>query len=190
MVDIVGALRGASRVREGLEAVRDQLSNRDPVMMKLGPYMFSVGTAAPRQMARTARYSWPSQARVGERPLLQWTGPGEERIELEGVIYPEYKGGLRQVQAMRELAGLGKRWLLVDSLGVVYGLWSILQVEETGAVFDKHGAPRRINFRLQLEHAGDELGMGAKDAVRGAVDGVRSAAGRVTERLGQLRGGQ
>lgn len=156
MVDIVGTLRGASRVREGLEAVRDQARNRDRVMMMLGPYMFSVGTAAPRQVARTARFAWPAQERVGERPLLQWTGKGEERIEIEGVIYPEYKGGLRQVQAMRELAGLGKRWLLVDGLGVVYGLYAILQVEETGAVYDKHGAPRRISFRLQLEYAGDQ----------------------------------
>lgn len=183
MVDIVGALSGASRVREGLEAVRDQVRNRDRVMMKLGPYMFSVGTAAPRQMARTSRYAWPSQQRVGERPLLQWTGRGEERIELEGVIYPEYKGGLRQVHAMRELAGLGKRWLLVDGLGVVYGMFAIVQVDETGAVFDKYGAPRRINFRLQLEYAGDELGMSVGDVVGSVKD-------KVSGGLARLRGGQ
>lgn len=155
MVDIVSGLRDASRVREGLEAVRDQVTNRDRVMMMLGPFMFSVGTAAPQQIARTARYSWPSQERVGRRPLLQWAGRGEERLEVAGVIYPVYKGGLRQVQGMRELAGVGKRWLLVDGLGVVYGLFAILQVEETGRVYDKFGAPRRINFRLQLEYAGD-----------------------------------
>ncbi|MCS4503902.1 phage tail protein [Arhodomonas aquaeolei] len=155
MVDIVEGLRDASRVREGLEAVVGQVTNRDRVMMMLGPFMFSVGTAAPRQISRTARYSWPSQDRVGRRPLLQWTGRGAERIEIEGTIYPEFKGGLRQVQAMRELAGQGKRWLLVDGLGVVYGLFAILQVEETGSIYDKHGAPRRISFRLQLEYAGE-----------------------------------
>lgn len=155
MVDVISSVRNASRVREGIEAARDQLTNRDRVMMMLGPYMFSVGTAAPQQMTRTASYSWASQERVGRRPLLQWTGRGEETVELEGVIYPGYKGGLRQVQAMRELAGMGKRWLLVDGLGVVYGLYSILQVEETGRVLDKHGAPRRIDFRLQLEYSGD-----------------------------------
>lgn len=156
MVDIVSSLRGASRGREGLEAVRTQLTNRDRVLMLLGPFMFSVGTAAPRQIARTASFSWPAQERVGRRPLLQWTGRGEERLEIEGTIFPEYKGGLRQMQAMRELAGLGKRWLLVDGLGVVYGLFAILQVEETGTVYDKHGAPRRIDFRVQLEYAGDQ----------------------------------
>lgn len=155
MVDIVSGLRNASRVREGLEAVRDQARSRDRVMMMLGPYMFSVATAAPQQVSRTASYSWPSQERVGRRPLLQWTGRGSERLEIEGMIYPQYRGGLRQVQAMRELAGLGKRWLLVDGLGVVYGLFAILQVEETGALYDRYGAPRRINFRLQLEYAGD-----------------------------------
>lgn len=156
MVDIIEGLRNASRVREGLEAVRDQLKNRDRVMMMLGPFMFSTGTAAPWQINRSASYSWPSQDRVGARPLLQWTGRGSERIEIDGVIFPEYRGGLRQVQAMRELAGLGKRWLLVDGLGVVYGLFAITQVEETGAFFDRHGAPRRIQFRLQLEYAGED----------------------------------
>lgn len=155
MVDVIEGLRNASRVREGLEAVHEQATNRDRVMMVLGPFMFSVGTAAPGQISRTARYSWPSQDRVGRRPLLQWTGRGAERMEIEGTIYPQFKGGLRQVQAMRELAGQGQRWLLVDGLGVVYGLFAILQVEETGSVYDKHGAPRRITFRLQLEYAGD-----------------------------------
>lgn len=155
MVDIIKNLRGASRIREGLEAVSTQLQNRDRIMMMLGPFMFSVGTAAPQQISRTARYMWPSQDRVGKHPLLQWTGPGEERLDIEGTIYPQYKGGLRQMQAMRELAGLGRRWILVDGLGVVYGMYAILEVDETGTVFHKDGAPRRIDFHLQLEYAGD-----------------------------------
>jgi phage protein U len=156
MVDIISGLRNASRVREGLEALRTQVTNRDRIMMMLGPYMFSVGTASPQLVNRNTTYHWPAQERVGKRPLLQWTGPGDERMEIAGVIYPHYRGGLRQVQAMRELAGLGKRWLLVDGLGVVYGLFAIVEIDETGVLYDAKGAPRRISFRLQLEYAGDD----------------------------------
>lgn len=153
MVDIVRNLRNASRVREGLEAVREQARNRDKVMMMLGPFMFSVGTAAPNQVVRTNRYNWPSLDLVGVRPALQWVGFGEERIEMQGTIFPSYKGGLRQVQAMRELAGTGKRWLLIDGLGVVYGMYAITAIEETSRNFIGPGAPRRIDFRLSLERA-------------------------------------
>lgn len=155
MVDIIRDLRSAGRIREGLEAVRPQAQNRDRIMMMLGRFMFSVGTAAPQQISRTSRYAWPSQERVGQRPLLQWTGPAEERLNINGTIYPKYKGGLLQIQTMRELAGLGKRWLLVDGQGVVYGLFAILEVDEVGTVFDQRGAPTRIDFNLQLEYAGD-----------------------------------
>ncbi len=155
MVDVVSGLRNISRVREGLEAVRDQVTNRDRVMMMLGPYMFSVGTAAPQQIDRSARFSWPAQSRIGRRPLLQWTGPGAELMTIDGVMYPEYKGGLRQMQALRELAGTGRRWILVDGLGVVYGLFAIKQVDETGTLHTKFGSPKRIEFQLQLEYAGD-----------------------------------
>ncbi|MDT8428485.1 MAG: phage tail protein [Pseudomonadales bacterium] len=156
MVDIINNLRNASRVREGLEFIRDTIRDRGRIMMMLGPYMFSLGTAAPQSVFRSAAYSWPGQERIGRRPLLQSTGPGIETIDIEGVIYPEYRGGLRQVQAMRELAGLGRPWLLVDGLGVVYGLFAILQVDEGATFYDRNGAPRRIDFRLQLEFAGDD----------------------------------
>ena len=124
-------------------------------MMMLGRFMFSVASAAPQQVRRTARYEWPAQALVGRRPVLQSTGRGDEGIELNGRIYPQYRGGIRQVQAMREMAGLGDADLLLDGLGFVYGLFAITEVEETSVVFDPTSAPRRIDFRLRLAHAGE-----------------------------------
>jgi uncharacterized protein len=155
MVAVARFLGGASRIREGLAAVKAQLTDRGPVMMMLGPFMFGVHTAAPQQVARSNSYSWAALDRVGERPLLQFTGVGGERFEIDGVILPFYKGGQSQVQAMRELAGTGKRWLLVDSTGRVYGLCAIVAIEEKRSVFTRRGAAKRIDFRLTLEYAGD-----------------------------------
>lgn len=155
MAEVISTLRGVSREREGLAAVRDQMRTRDRVMMMLGPYMFSVATATPEKLTHSASYDWPSQDRVGARPLLQWTGIGSENISINGVIYPAYKGGLGQMAALREMAGMGKRWLLVDGRGVVYGKYVLRQVEESGTVYDANGMPRRIDFGLTLDYAGD-----------------------------------
>lgn len=155
MVDIVSELRDTRRLGQVLDALRGQFTTRERVMMMLGRFMFSVASAAPQQVRRTARYEWPAQSLVGRRPILQSTGRGEEGIELNGRIYPQFRGGLRQVQAMRELAGLGDADLLLDGLGFVYGLFAITEVEETSVVFDATSAPRRIDFRMRLAHAGD-----------------------------------
>ncbi|ROO28286.1 phage tail protein, partial [Salinisphaera orenii] len=109
MADIITDLRrGARRVTDtGLGPLATQMPTRERVMMMLGQFMFSVASAAPQQVGRRARYRWPAQHVIGRRPVLQHTGPGEESFTLPGRIYPHYKGGLRQLDAMRELAGLG-----------------------------------------------------------------------------------
>jgi len=156
MTDIVTSLTDFSRLRVGLEAVTAQAKRSSRIMWMLGPFMFSRDTAAPNQLRRTTEFSWPGQARVGRDPALQFTGPAADTIDLDGVIYPQYIGGLAQVAAMRELAGLGEPQLLVDGRGVVYGKWAILRVEETSTIFLENGTPRKISFKLSLQRYGED----------------------------------
>lgn len=156
MADIITSLTNFSRLRAGIEAVHAQAQRSSRIMWMLGPFMFSRDTAAPAKLQRVTEFSWPSQARMGRDPALQYTGPGADTIDLDGVIYPHYKGGLSQMQAMRELAGLGEPQLLVDGRGMVYGKWSILRVEETGSVFFDNGTPRKIEFKLSLQRYGED----------------------------------
>jgi len=154
MVDIASNLRDASRVREGVDAAAEQITNRQELMYMLGPFQFSVGTAAPSEVTRTVDYRWPEHDRVGARPVQNWLGIGREQIELSGRIYPHFRGGLGQVQAMRELAGTGKAWILVDARGVVYGEYAIEHIEESGAMFTR-STPRRIDFLVRLVYAAE-----------------------------------
>lgn len=156
MPEIITSLSDLSRIREGADAVVDQLKNSGPVMMMLGPFMFAMGTAAFERFNRATEYRWPSQPRIGRRPSLQFVGPGGETIELEGVIYPEFAGGVIQVQAMRELAGLGKPMILVDGRGVIYDEWAILRIEETKTVFNSDSSPKKVEFRLSLSRFGKD----------------------------------
>lgn len=131
------------------------------VMMKLGAYTFSVDTAAYQQFRRSTEYRWPVQERVGNHDALQFTGAGAETISLTGDIYPHFRGGIGQINAMREEAGAGQPLLLVDGLGNVHGRWVIERVEETQDRFFTAGVPRRQRFSLQLRKYdnGDNAGI-------------------------------
>ncbi len=162
MVDVVKSLTDFSRLRSGIEALAAQAKGASRIMWMLGPFIFSRDTAAPHTLHRATEFKWPAQPRTGRDEALQYTGPGADTIDLDGVIYPQYRGGLGQVQAMRELAGLGEPQLLVDGRGMVYGKWVILRVEETGSVHLANGTPRKIEFKVSLQRYGEDATEGKK----------------------------
>lgn len=126
------------------------------VMMALGAFRFGVNRANYQQFTRAAEWRWQAQDRVGRRPALQFLGPGSDEIMLEGVIYPHFKGGLRQVELMRLVAGQGQPLILVDGLGWVWDRWAITGVEERKSLFMSDGAPRKIEFTMQLMAYGSD----------------------------------
>lgn len=125
-------------------------------MMALGDYRFSVDTAAYQELRRSQAYRWQPQERLLRRPAQQFLGPGEETLELTGVIYPHYRGGLLQLELMRRQAGRGEPLLLVDGLGFIWGRWVITHLEETQSIFQGNGQPLKQGFRLQLTHYGED----------------------------------
>ncbi len=131
------------------------------IMMGLGPFRFSVAGAVYQQLTREVTARWPAQERVGRRPALQFTGPGEERLTLEGTIYLHYTGGLDQIRGMRAQALAGAPLMMVSGLGDVFGLWVITAVRDTESFLRADGLPRRVEFTLELSAYGpDGAGMG------------------------------
>ncbi len=126
------------------------------VMMALGAFRFGIGSGDYQQLRRAASWRWPVQERVGRAPASQFTGPGVQTVTLSGVIYPHFKGGLRQLDAMRALAGLGRPMMLVDGLGFVFDTWCIVEVSETKSVLMRDGAPRKIEFEIGLQSYGGD----------------------------------
>ncbi len=124
--------------------------NGAPVMMQLGGFQFGINTAAFQSLQRKNEWRWPSQDRFGKPPVLQHVGQGAETITLPGVIYPEWRGGLGQLDAMRALAGKGEPLTMIDGRGNVMGKWAIESVEEKQAVFAAAGVARKVEFTLQL----------------------------------------
>ena len=125
-------------------------------MLALGPYRFSIDTAAYQNLVRATAYRWASQPRLGRRPARQFVGAGEETISLDGTIYPHYRGGLGQIDALRTEAAKGEALQLVTGRGDVLGSWVVERVEETQRFFLADGRPRNLAFRLELAHYGED----------------------------------
>ncbi|SCX75733.1 phage tail protein [Desulfoluna spongiiphila] len=125
-------------------------------MMALGNYRFAVDTAAYQELRHTTPFTWSEKSRSGRRPALKFTGIGKETIELSGTIYPSYKGGLGQLEAMRKEARRGKPLHLSDGFGNTRGRWCIESIEDTQTFFLPNGIPRKQTFRLTLSAYGDD----------------------------------
>lgn len=126
------------------------------VMLGLGEFRFEIATAAYQNLSLSQSYRWPEQARISRDPALQFVGRNTGEIDLDGVIYPGFKGGLDQVEAMRTLADTAKPQQLVDGLGRVWGPWVITEIGDTRTVFADDGQPRRIEFRVKLKAYGED----------------------------------
>jgi len=126
------------------------------MMMSLGTFVFSLSTAAYQQLQRQTSWRHPTSERVGARAARQYVGPGEDTIDLSGVIHAELTDDLLSLDVLRELADEGRPLALVEGSGIVYGGYVILSINETRTEFFSDGVPRRIDFQLQLGRAEDD----------------------------------
>jgi hypothetical protein len=132
------------------------------VMMGLGEYRFGLSTAAYQELSRTTSWRWPTVERIGARPASQFVGPGEDSVTMNGIIYPHFRGGLKQIEAMRAEADKGKPLNLVDGTGQLWGQYVITEVREGQATFFSNGAPRSQTFDITLQaYGGETLDAGA-----------------------------
>jgi phage protein U len=120
------------------------------VMMQLGLMPFSIDTAAYQRLSRTTEYRWTRQPLIGASDALQFVGYGPDTIEIEGVIHPQFKGGIIQVTLLRALADQRRPLPLVSGVGLYLGKWVIEAVTEGQAVFARRGVPQRQEFSMRL----------------------------------------
>lgn len=124
--------------------------NANNVMMKFGDYKFMLPLSVYQSLERTTEWKWPSQHRFLRGPSSQFVGDGEDKITLTGVIFPEWRGGSKQIDRFRELGATGQAYLLISGLGKIYGMWFLESVNEKQSLFAAFGTPRKQEFTLNL----------------------------------------
>ena len=120
------------------------------IMLQHGFFQFSIDTVAYQRFSRSSEYRWARQPRIGSNDALQFTGLGPDTVEVEGVIYPHFRGGLKQIDKMRLQAGFGVPLPLVSGLGKVLGIWAVEGISDEQTVFAAGGIPHKQEFTMRL----------------------------------------
>lgn len=137
----------------------------DGHMLKVGPFVFSISSAAYQTLQRVDHYRWVGIERIGNELASQFMGPGERTITLTGVVYTLFDAGrapvnpgavvgIRQIDQIRGVADMATPLMVTDGMGMTYGRWVILNVKETKSGFFDHGAPRKQEFDLTMRFYG------------------------------------
>lgn len=140
--------------------------------MRLGSFKFGIYTAAYQALDRTTEYKWGEQSLFMNYDDLQFLGPGTDAMTLQGVVFPEYKGGTGQIEQLRALGSTGQPQLLISGFGKIMGQWVILQVTEGQMIFAAAGIPRRQEFTVSLRRYDGTAGqLGLLQTIGNAIGG-------------------
>lgn len=146
-------------IQKAVDSFRGNDSGNAPVLLMLGGFKFSLNTAVFQTLERSTSYRWPAQERLGKFDALQYTGPGDDRIRLPGVVFPDWRSDASQLEQLRRLAGQGRPLRLILSSGQVLGLWVIENIEEGQAFYKPDGTFRRQEFTVHIRKFGDDAGV-------------------------------
>lgn len=123
-------------------------------MMQIGLVQFKPRGPSYENLKNAAKFMWPSQGRFGRRDALQFTGEGEETVEVTGTIYTDYFDGFGAIKKFKRMARVPQ--MVVSGAGDVFGLWSIVDVSNVQTFADKAGKPAKVEFTLTLMRYGED----------------------------------
>lgn len=125
-------------------------------MLQIGGVQFTVLGPHYDALRHDMAFNWPAQGRMGRRDALQFTGEGEETIEVSGAIYTDYYGGF---SALQQLKGMARRpQMVISGAGDVFGRFSIVRISNEQTYQDQFGRPAKVTFTVQLMRYGEDGG--------------------------------
>jgi phage protein U len=128
-----------------------------PLDAKQQPYYFNLDTAAFDELRRQTAARWAGQERLTRDIAQQAVGQGEDKITLKGVIYPGFKGGIKQLDTLRAIVRRLQPVSLVTGYGDVLGTWCLLSIDEEQGALLAGGIPRKQGFSLEFVKYGNDM---------------------------------
>jgi phage protein U len=127
---------------------------RKNYLARLGTFLFETQGVPFQKLERDSSYDWAKLKIIGSHPVRQWIAPDGEKIQIQGSIYPYFRGGLGQLKKLRDMAADGKPYSLIyadTAVGEYLGDWIVTSIKESRTQFNDDGTPRKIDFTLELE---------------------------------------
>lgn len=128
-----------------------------PLEAGSAPYYFNLDTAAFDELQRRTAYRWAGQERLTREISQQAVGQGEDSLTIKGAVFPLFKGGISQLDALR---AIGRQLLpvsLTTGYGAVLGNWCLQKIDEDQSSLLAGGIPRKQGFTLEFTKYGDDL---------------------------------
>ncbi|QDH14058.1 phage tail protein [Formicincola oecophyllae] len=120
-----------------------------PVLLMLGGFMFSLNTASFTKSVRDTTASWASVDRFGLNDL-QFMGLEGESLELDGVLYPHWRGARASLEYLRQMMFEGAPQTMIGPDGFVLGRYVLKELKQEHTLHSSDGNPRQINFTITL----------------------------------------
>lgn len=127
------------------------------MMLSLDQFVFGMDTLPFQELHRQGNWKHRGNSRVGARDAIQFLGPGDDLVTINGVLVPELTGSAGSLDELRAMADDGNAYVLVDAGGNVYGAYVIEAVNEAQTNHGIDGAAGRIEFTVGLRRVDDEL---------------------------------
>ena len=124
-------------------------------MMTLGMFVFERATLPFQDQQRRTNWRHASTERFMARAATQFVGPGDDNITLSGALYGGVIGKYSSLDTLRDMADTGEAYTLLKGTGEVIGQYVIASLDEKSQTFFADGAPRRIDFTVELKRVED-----------------------------------
>ncbi|WP_296263634.1 MULTISPECIES: phage tail protein [unclassified Pseudomonas] len=121
------------------------------------PFYFNLDTAAFDELQRRTAYRWAAQERLTRDIAQQAVGQGEDTLTIKGAVFPLFRGGISQLDALRAIGRLLLPVSLTTGYGAVLGNWCLRKVDEDQSSLLAGGIPRKQGFTLEFTKYGDDL---------------------------------
>lgn len=124
--------------------------------MAWGEFVFSLPTAVYDTMQRRSAWNWAKNPRMFERDATQFTGLGDDSINVSGSIVPMIAGDASSLDTLRDMADTGYPQPLVGGDGYVFGAYGLRSLDESRTHFWPDGSGRKYDFALEFVRVDDE----------------------------------
>lgn len=134
----------------------------------LGMFIFARQTVPFQTLDRQSSWRHPTNSVVGAMPKAQFTGKESETVTINGKLIPEITGGRFSIKALELMADSGGAFPLIDGgTFEIIGFFVIESMQETRSELFGDGAPRAIDFTLNLKRTDDPMLIEIADSIAG-----------------------
>lgn len=127
-------------------------------MAVLGMFVFTQKTIPFQTLDRESNWRHLTNSVVGGMPKTQFTGKEGEKITISGRLMPEITGGRFSIKMLELMADSGGSFPLIDGATFeLVGFFVIESLSETRSEMFGDGAPRAIDFTLNLKRTDDPM---------------------------------